>query len=922
MMSLLQGLTFATPLALAALALLPVIWWLLRFTPPRPVSVPFPPVRLLLELINNRVTPDKTPWWLLLLRLVIAALVILGISHPMLRPGQTAIVPAPLLLVIDDGWGSAGNWPLRRDIAGEVIDTASDGNQTVTLAFTTAQARLADIKPVTAADARRLLAAHEPQALPTNRAALLVRLQQAFASASSLQVVWISDGLGQEEASRFADGLRSLAGGSASVEAYLPEMSGLPMALAKPEIDKGAITIRALRASTAAPREVEAQALAGNGRELARVKLAFPAAGLEASAPLELPIELRNSIERLALVRENNAAATYLLDDRWRRKTVALMSGTSIEDDQPLLSPLYYVSRALEPYAEISEPKQPEDLRQALDAGLSMLVLADIGLLPEGDRTAIAPWLERGGILVRFAGPRLAASQDDLLPVTLREGGRELGSAMSWEAPQPLTSFTAATPFAELKPDAGVTVARQVLAEPDADLSTKVWASLSDGTPLVTAAARGRGLVILFHVTASPEWSNLPLSGQFVDMLRNIVDRAPSAGAAGAADGQPAAGSEGAFRPHLALSANGDLVTPPSDARPLEPRQFADAKPTPQTPAGLYARGLMQRSINLDTDAVEVSAVTQLPAGVITRELKRQPRTPLAPMLFIAAMALFLADCIISLIMGGAFRRSAPATAAVALLVLLANAPQPMAQASDEELLKSANTLRLAYVSTGDDSTDATSEQGLRGLTMILGERTSVKAVEPVAVNIDQDEIVFYPLLYWPVLPTAVEPPAATLQKMELFMKNGGTIFFDLRDDGNDFGSGGGASEALRRILSKLNVPPLEPVPQDHVLTKSFYLLSDFPGRYDSGKLWVERGDSSNSSNVDGVSSIIIGTNDYAAAWALDDAGQPLYSVIPPDERQRELAIRSGVNIVMYALTGNYKSDQVHVPALLERLGQ
>ncbi len=922
MMALFQSLSFVTPLALAALLLLPVIWWLLRFTPPRPASVKFPPVRLLLELINRKVTPDKTPWWLLLLRLVIAALIILGVSHPQLRPGQGISSSSALLLVMDDGWGAAPDWPLRRDIANEIIAEAEARNQTVVLAFTTPQAQLKDIKPVSAGEARRLLAAHELQALATERQALLARLKPTLAALDSLQVTWISDGLGQQDASGFADGLRSLANGKATVDAYLPEMENLPAALATPQIDKGQIKIRAFRSSAAAARQLDVHALAGNGRELGRVSLEFGGTALESSAPLELPIELRNSIERLAIVGQNNAAATFLLDDRWRRKTVALMSGISIEDNQPLLSPLYYASRALEPYAELSEPQTSDQLRQQLDGGLSMLLLADIGVLSEADRQAITPWVERGGVLVRFAGPRLAAGQDELLPVTLREGGRELGSAMSWEAPQALSLFSAETPFADMKPDGAVTVSRQVLAEPEADLSTKVWASLSDGTPLVTAAARGKGLVILFHVTAAPDWSNLPLSGQFVDMLHRIVDRAPGAGSVQSTDTIAAFSNQGNFRPRLALAANGDLTEPRPDANPLEPAQFENAKATPATPAGLYARGLMERAINLDTQQAAVTAITQLPSGVAAKELRPLPRLALAPGMFTAALLLFLADTLVSLFMGGAFRRTAQSAAVLVLLALVLQPPGAMAQTTDDELLKSANSLRLAYVTTGDQEVDTASDLGLKGLTAILGERTAVKAAEPVAIKIDEDEIVFYPLLYWPVLPTAQEPPPGTLEKIDRFMKNGGTIFFDLRDDGADFSSGGGASEALRRILSKLNVPPLEPVPSSHVLTKSFYLLSDFPGRYDAGKLWVERGDSSNASNVDGVSSIIIGTNDYAAAWAVDDAGQPVYSVIPPDERQRELAFRTGVNIVMYSLTGNYKSDQVHVPALLERLGQ
>ena len=109
------------------------------------------------------------------------------------------------------------------------------------------------------------------------------------------------------------------------------------------------------------------------------------------------------------------------------------------------------------------------------------------------------------------------------------------------------------------------------------------------------------------------------------------------------------------------------------------------------------------------------------------------------------------------------------------------------------------------------------------------------------------------------------------------------------------------------------------PIPPDHVLTRAYYLMHEFPGRYTGGTLWVA---ADADVHNDGVSPIIIGANDYAAAWALDSSLRPLYAVVPGGNRQREMAFRFGINLVMYALTGNYKTDQVHVPAILERLGQ
>ena len=152
-------------------------------------------------------------------------------------------------------------------------------------------------------------------------------------------------------------------------------------------------------------------------------------------------------------------------------------------------------------------------------------------------------------------------------------------------------------------------------------------------------------------------------------------------------------------------------------------------------------------------------------------------------------------------------------------------------------------------------------------------------------------------------------------QRINEYMRNGGLIVFDMRDPGV---SGVGAN-ALQQMTAGLDIPPLIPVPPEHVLSRTFYLLRDFPGRWTGGAVWIEQGEG----NVnDGVSSVIVGSNDWAAAWAIDELGRPMYPVVPGGDKQREFAYRFGVNLTMYALTGNYKSDQVHVPAILERLGQ
>jgi uncharacterized protein DUF4159 len=221
-------------------------------------------------------------------------------------------------------------------------------------------------------------------------------------------------------------------------------------------------------------------------------------------------------------------------------------------------------------------------------------------------------------------------------------------------------------------------------------------------------------------------------------------------------------------------------------------------------------------------------------------------------------------------------------------------------------------TTRLAYVRSGDPKLDEISRAGLAGLTAVVNRRTAAELGEPVGVDPGIDELAFCPFLYWPLADFSrpLSPNAA--QKLAVYMRTGGTIVFDVRgrSDADD-------RTKLRELARVLDLPPLVPLPQDHVLRRSYYLLSALPGRRTGSTVWVER---SGEHVNDGVSSVIAGSDDWAGAWAVDEAQRPLLAVVPGGERQREQAYRFGINLVMYVLTGNYKADQVHLPTILERL--
>jgi hypothetical protein len=289
------------------------------------------------------------------------------------------------------------------------------------------------------------------------------------------------------------------------------------------------------------------------------------------------------------------------------------------------------------------------------------------------------------------------------------------------------------------------------------------------------------------------------------------------------------------------------------------------------------------------------------------------PERALGPPLLAVAVALLAFDLLIALGLRGLLR---PSRIAAALALGLLAAPGAHALESNPN---PALATRLGYVVTGDNQLDAVSRAGLEGLSEYVNRRTAATLVEPDAVEPGKTDLSFYPLLYWPI--TAEAQPLASEQAAALndYMSRGGIILVDTRESGSGAGFAPGTGSALQRVAQGLVIPPLAPLTTEHVLARAFYLLQDFPGRYTGGSVWVQRDqDRAN----DSVSPVIIGGNDWASAWAVDEAGRNPYAVIPGGARQRTLAYRFGVNLVMYALTGNYKGDQVHVPAILQRLGQ
>lgn len=922
----LGALTFLTPLALLALIALPILWWLLRATPPSPQRIAFPAIRLLFGLKPKEETPHRTPWWLIVLRLLILSLLIAAAAHPIWNLTQSIGGQGPLLLVVDNGWASAHHWEERVNFLNRMIDEAEREERPILLLPTArdADGMIETPNHLTAAEARGAVIALQPHPWAADRqaaAAALAELPEGQAGS----VIWLTDGLASaaDADQRLLDTLNRMG----EVRLSQPERGYLPAVLLPPKVETQGMRLTALRAGSTASAPFRVRGLAEDGHVLFQESLALEDNGTTATALLTIPQEIRNRLARLQLQGERTVAGTVLIDDRFRRHPVGVVTFEDDKDGQLLLANSYYLERALSPFAEIRQ----DTLSNLLKSEVSLLLMPDIGSLVESDNSALENWVKGGGALIRFAGPRLGLNAEGLLPVRLRAGDRALGGAMSWQEPAKLAPFPAASPFAGLQIPDDVLVYRQVLAEPEPDLADKSWALLTDGTPIITADKLGEGWLILVHTTANADWSNLALSGLYVEMLQRVLDLS-----LGVQGGEAMA--ETLLSPLRSFNGFAELEGPAPQALPIPLRELDAGAADVRHPPGLYGTEQGKYALNLSQGLAPLRPLQlALPYVEINQE---QQLIDFRPWLGLAAFLFFLLDGVIALILRGYLQHRYRLRPAAALLLLLAlgyaarpgdgwaqNETAPAygsdSKPADAYIIEALRTTRLAYVKTGAADIDAVSEAGLRGLGLMMGLRTAVEPDEPIGLDLETDELALFPFIYWPLAENQPIPSEAALRRVNEYLLRGGMILFDTRDQNpasvQEFTAAGSGTAQLRRLARGLDIPPLRRVPPDHVLTKSFYLLREFPGRWVGGDVWVEQ---SGAQNRDAVSSVIIGANDWAGAWAMDERGQFLYPVYPGGERQRETAFRFGINAVLYALTGSYKADQVHVPAILQRLGQ
>ena len=880
---------------------------------------------MLLGLRDRNATPSSAPLWFRLLRLAAVAFIILGFSGPVLNPSSFRLPPgeSPVAIVLDGSWAEAEDWGSRIERARSIIREARNASRPVALVLLSDHpGGVLDIR--NPEDWLTELSVLQPNAWEPDESAVAAWLQTVHLEA--FDTFWFTDGLHRPGRDTLIKTLESFG------QLKVVEADRNITALRPPSVDSGTATVTVLRSSPGSEEVIDIEAHgtdpAGNTVVLERSTSVFGPDDVAASAEFHLRSEIRNRIARFQVVGPSTAGTVIHTAGSLSRPVIGLYQGRQSEEGLELLSPLHFLRHAMGTTADLVEG----ELGSLLARDPHAIVLADVAALSRAETEDLTSWVESGGILLRFAGPRMAmqaevlSDDDPLMPVDLRYGGRSFGGTMTWVNAQGLRPFEPESPFYGLDVPGDVRVRTQVLALPGSLLEERVLASLKDGTPLVTRKYMGAGQVVLFHVNANAEWSDLPLSQLFIDMLeRMAVIAGPGFGSLEPSD------LDASWRLTQAITYDG-LLIPATDLVEVSGQDLVDRGRSPAVPPGLYEHE--GRSHILNTIAEDrILQPSVWPSELEVLSLVTEHELQLTGWLLGLAILLIGGEALASLLIVGKLRRhrasASSGTALAALFVLLVPA-EPVAETALDLAAMAAGETRLAFVRTGDARADYISEWGLRGLSAALVDRTTIRTAEPVAVAIEEDEIAYFPLLYWPITYDQEIPSEEAASRINRYLRLGGMIVFDTRDaDRSAMNAVTVNQDRLYEIARVLDLPELEPLPRDHVLTRSFYLLADFPGRHVGGPIVVEATTGMNRDEAllqgtknDGVTPVVIGGNDWASAWAAGPDGRFLFPIgrDGSGERQREAALRFGINLVMHALTGNYKSDQLHIYEIMLRL--
>jgi hypothetical protein len=926
-MDIFANLSFITPQLLCCLCLLPLLWFIFKAIPPQPRPLELPTARFLIGLETENAASDKLPWWLKLLRVVLFAAIIIAAAAPYIKPHEELTIKGEsLAIIVENSWAAAPHSDAQKDKALSLIALAEQQKKTVLLIKTIPDhEKQSRITLRTPSEARSMVEHIKLYPWKANHVALLQELRDNTDKLKAAKTFhWLGHGYDDGDLQSNIAYLNKLG----KVDYYKPDDSAAALVIKRALNAEGRESHKSIQIDGAFNDNKKALRITAkdqfdNVLSFITLKDIKNNSDTDISAlwdGIEMQDIAPNYLQASTL--KHAGSVRYVSANIIKQRVgIAAASDTINREESPLIQSLYYLSKAVEGKA----PHNIAPIHDLIEWKATLIIIPENYALSGSDTETLTAWLENGGTLLRFP-PNANIKQQGkvLMPVELLDDERNIAGRLDWQEPLTLGSIPQDSPLSGIAEDKTLEIKRQILATPAMSNAAASWALASDGTPLITAKGFGKGRIILMHTQAKPGWSNLPLTGFFINTLHRIVDI--STGARISVDRSTALSTDlenASFTAYKVINANGDLIEPPSE---LNAQNLKDIQSKPLSHnlwPGIYRSNNAEIIVNLGDkiNAIKTIYPQQLKASV--KPYIKERNINLLPYFVALIIGLILAEWLSIAILTGftpfykkPSKHSLSTWLLIGLCSLMLTNPSFAQSANNDDEAQRANSLNLAYIKSGNPIIDSMAEKGLRFVGNALEARTALYDVKVMGVKLDSDELAFYPVLYWPL--TTAELRESEYAALNKYMNSGGMLFIDMRNGRKISQTLYNKNSELIKLGNHLAVPLLSPLPENHVLRKSYYLLSkdNIAGRYKTGDIWLDLGNSADKNTPKDeqdsqyVARLLIGANDWIGLWSDESA----------DIYEREKALRFAINLIMYALTGTYKQDQVHTKAILERL--
>ena len=900
MIDLINNVTFQNPEYFLFLVILPILWKYFKEGPDRPVLKKFPAIILIAQNTSSDSTPIKKNY----LNLVLKILLVFLITILLANPSEKKDFKKKPLIIIDNGWDSGPGWEKINRGINQLLESKKLNTFTIFPTVVSNNNKFNYLFKKKEFEIREYLKDISPLALKPNYNLLLKELPNFIEDET--EIFWFTNHHMNKEKKAFYDSIKAK-----NLKIFTSLKKDFPIILSIENQDDNIYTFGLINMKKDLDNFFidcydEKQRIIIR-KKVSKDKIKYDEQNF-GNFSIEIPKEKNDLIYYFKISNSKSVSSVAIKSNYVKKKKIGLIQTNFQENDNEYFRANFFVRKALEQnYDLMSLP-----LEQLLYQNKSLIISDDFDTTIFGFKERILQWIGEGGTFLKFAGDKFLNHAENnqfssvlgIIPITKKVVS--LDGELSFKKNLSIAQISSQSPIRDFEIPKRIKINKYIEIPNNIDNSQlKYWVRLDNGAPLITQRTYKKGNLILVHLPANNEWSNISLSIFFPDLLEKIIQ---------ISRGIDAEEVQQIFKPLKILDALGNLVEPSIDTLNLDSKILMDSKLTRSNPPGLYKNELGFHGLNISDYLQNEYDYIDLPQELIVNNFNSNSSFEIKNVLVLLCLLVFVCETLVNFLGRDFLKFKYFNPLKVMILTLIVFSPNIV---STNEKFDYLEQTKLAYIQTGVEEIDDINYKGLSEISSYISSKTSAILGNPIGLNLEKDEIDYFPIIYISLINNAKKLNDVSLKKLQNFINSGGILLFDCKASFESLF----VEDCLILFNQRyrgLDITAFKKLTSESTLSKSFYLLNSYPGRKNE-MVYVAY---NNQINNDKVLSIVIGNNDWTGAWAKDTNNSYLLPLFENDQKQRDLSLRFGVNIVLYALTGNYKSDQVHIPEILKRMNK